>query len=227
MHRPFLGGQVRQNHQTEYLNLNDLQEQVNDYYRKQGKVKAPRDFSDFFNRKEWASLFMESLSREIGVPIKDLKHVKRGKFGGTYVHPILFLKIAGWLMPALEAKIYVWFYDSLCHYRDLSGESFKEMCSALWKNLGIKDPLDFRRISNYIADSCGVANIGRLDGNRWDHATPDQLLLRDRVHRNIALLSSASKDLVFIMNTAIERAKEDVAREKGISEGAKVLSLRR
>lgn len=57
----------------------------------------------------------------------------RGKSGGTWMHPLLFIDFAMWLNPTFKVKVLRFVYDQLIQYRNDAGDSYKEMTSAICK----------------------------------------------------------------------------------------------
>lgn len=57
----------------------------------------------------------------------------RGKSGGTWMHPLLFIDFAMWLNPTFKVKVLRFVYDQLIQYRNYAGDSYKEMTSAICK----------------------------------------------------------------------------------------------
>lgn len=58
----------------------------------------------------------------------------RGKYsGGTWMHPYLFIDFAMWLNPTFKLQVIKFVYDEMIKYRNLAGDSYKELCSAVSK----------------------------------------------------------------------------------------------
>lgn len=57
----------------------------------------------------------------------------RGKNGGTWMHPLLFIDFAMWLNPTFKVKVLRFVYDQLIQYRNEAGDSYKEIASAICK----------------------------------------------------------------------------------------------
>lgn len=54
----------------------------------------------------------------------------RGKNGGTWVHPYVFIKLAMWIHPLFELKVIKFVYDDLINYRNIAGDNYKILSSA-------------------------------------------------------------------------------------------------
>jgi hypothetical protein len=218
--RPFLDGHVKQNHKTSYLNLNDLETWGNLHRKRQGlNVKKISDFlakeNGQWRRKETAE-FIRALAIEEDIPEEDIVIIKKGKYGGRWAHPILFIKIAMWINPKFEVKIIKWFRDNLLEYRDNSGDSFRRMNDALTQYCGVNDPQDYRKIAQYVAKKCGVCwKPGDKAGERWNRATEEQLKKRDLIHKYVEKLApQCPNDPVKAIRLAAEWADMDLAQEK-------------
>ena len=60
--------------------------------------------------------------------------IGRGKYsGGTWMHPYLFIDFAMWLNPTFKLQVIKFVYDEMIKYRNLAGDSYKELCSAVSK----------------------------------------------------------------------------------------------
>lgn len=88
----------------------------------------------------------ESNSPNLG----DLKNVlsvtTRGKFGGTWMQPYLFMKFAMYLNPAFEYQVVKFVSDELISFRHDIGDGYKKMCKALSKELAA-GPRDYIRVA--------------------------------------------------------------------------------
>ncbi|WP_454988656.1 KilA-N domain-containing protein [Capnocytophaga sputigena] len=93
-----------------------------------------KDIDDFFLNKstqEYIQVIMqkENLNAETSVYLKS-----RGKYsGGTWMHPMLFIDFAMWLNPSFKYDVLKFVYDEMIKYRNLAGDSYKELCSAVSK----------------------------------------------------------------------------------------------
>lgn len=60
--------------------------------------------------------------------------IGRGKHsGGTWMHPYLFIDFAMWLNPTFKLQVIKFVYDEMIKYRNLAGDSYKELGSAVSK----------------------------------------------------------------------------------------------
>ena len=96
---------------------------------------------------------------------------KRGKNGGTYVDPVIFLDIAMWTNVKFKIIALRWIHDGLIEFRNDAGDSYKEMCSAIQDGIQPKDTLAFieeAKILNKLV-------FGRHEKGLRQIATPKQL----------------------------------------------------
>lgn len=161
MQRPFNGMSIRQNSKSGFLNLNDLM----DCYLKENPDNPEKRLDNYMRlnqTNEFAEAIRESLleakkqntsnSREFVLPLTEpLKVIetKRGKYGGTWAHPYLFLDFAMWLSPRFKLWAMGIIEDKLIELRNEAGDKFKEMATAL-KLAGAVSPREYMRECNMI-----------------------------------------------------------------------------
>ena len=95
-----------------------------------------KDIDDFFLNKstqEYIQVIMqkEGLNSETSVYLKS--RASRGVNAGTWMHPILFIDFAMWLNPSFKYDVLKFVYDEMIKYRNLAGDSYKELGSAVSK----------------------------------------------------------------------------------------------
>ena len=64
---------------------------------------------------------------------KSIVVVTRGKNGGTWMTPLMFLDFAMWLNPAFKVKVLKFVQDEMIKFRNEAGDNHKEMASAIQK----------------------------------------------------------------------------------------------
>ena len=57
----------------------------------------------------------------------------RGKNGGTWMHPLLFIDFAMWLNPTFKVKVLKFVSDQMLSYRNEAGDAYKALASAVKK----------------------------------------------------------------------------------------------
>lgn len=108
---------------NEYANLN----RGNSPHLKQ------KDLKEFFYNKNTKE-FIDALLEEEKLSTKNLAYLKlRGKSGGTWMHPVLFVKFAMWLNPRFEVQVIKFVYDEMIKYRNEAGDAYNKPGSAVSK----------------------------------------------------------------------------------------------
>lgn len=104
-----------------------------------GYVKKGLD--DFFNNKNIKE-FVEALMEEENLHTQNSAYVKSraraDRGGGTWMHPILFVKFAMWLNPRFEVQVIKFVYDQMLKYRNDAGDAYRELGNAMSKICGKK-----------------------------------------------------------------------------------------
>lgn len=112
----------------------------------------------------------------------------RGRNSATWVHPLIFIDIALAINPKLKIEVYEWLFDNLIKFRNDSGDSYKEMCAALY--IRFKNKSEFHNyiinVANRIKKSLGVSD--------WQKASEEELRKRDLIHISIKLLCNVLND---------------------------------
>jgi hypothetical protein len=155
MQRQFNGKTIRQNSKTEFLNLNDLMDcflednpkstkKVENYMR----LSQTQEFAETIREAELEAKKQNThkngeLTLPLIEPVKVIE-TKRGKNGGTWVHPYLFLDFAMWLNPKFKLWAMSIIEDKLIKLRNEAGNKFKEMQQAL-KLSGAVSPREFAK----------------------------------------------------------------------------------
>lgn len=55
----------------------------------------------------------------------------RGKSGGTWMHPLMFIDFAMWINPAFKVKVLKFVYDQMIKYRNDAGDAYRELGSSV------------------------------------------------------------------------------------------------
>ena len=127
MKRPMGKFLVEQRTKDSMFNATNLLKQWNEA---SGEKKEITKFFDNDNTKEFISALME----EEKLNTQNSAYLKaRGKNGGTWMHPILFVKFAMWLNPRFEVQVIKFVYDQMLKYRNEAGDAYKELGKAIGK----------------------------------------------------------------------------------------------
>jgi len=161
MQRQFNGVVIRQNSKSGFFNLNDLFS----CYIKANPNGAKRidKYLGLNQTKEFAETIREAelekannlntpKTGDLLLPIVEPPKVietKRGKNGGTWIHPYLFLDFAMWLNPKFKLWAMSVIEDKLIELRNEAGNRFKEMNQAL-KISGAVSPREYAKEATMI-----------------------------------------------------------------------------
>lgn len=201
MKRDLLGLSVRQDSKTRMFNANDMFKIGNKYRSKNGLSK--KQLASFFNLTSTNEL-INAICIEENISEDEVKISKRGKNGGTWVHPILFIDMAMWYSPELKVRVLGWVIDGLLNARNDSGDSFKEMCKVLSREFKdeMSNPLIYAQVANQISNACGVGT----QKDKWQKASERQLRLREKIQENVCLLADVMPNIGTCVNKAISKA---------------------
>lgn len=110
----------------------------------------------------------------------------RGKNGGTWMHPLLFIDFAMWINPAFKYDVLKFVADQMIKYRNDAGDAYRELGSAVqkivdrsWMPIAMKN---IAKALNFIV----FGNHGREMRNKQG----DEVKMRElfELERQIALL---------------------------------------
>lgn len=82
----------------------------------------------------------------------------RGKNGGTWMHPILFIDFAMWINPSFKYDVIKFVYDEMIKFRNLAGDAYPSMCRAV---RSIMPESIFREKVKDLARSLNIIVYGR------------------------------------------------------------------
>ena len=115
---------------------------------------------------------------------------KRGKNGGTWLHPYLFIDFALWLSPAFRLTCIKWLYDKLIIIRDQCGDSFKEVNQALFELKPNTPPWEYSNEAKMI----NKLVFDKPDKGQRNDATEEQLALLKALQKADIKLIQEGKD---------------------------------
>lgn len=104
---------------------------LNQWNNSNGDKKEVTKFFENDNTKEFIEALMteENLHTQNSAYVKSKARIDRG--GGTWMHPILFIKFAMWLNPRFEVQVIKFVYDQMIKYRNDAGDAYKELGAAM------------------------------------------------------------------------------------------------
>jgi hypothetical protein len=182
MKRVLFDEEIRQSSKTEFFSANDLIRAGNKYRVNNGlSFFELHQYLSNKNTKE----FISELDSKYGKPSVI---TKRGRYGETWVHPLVFIDIALAINPKLKVEVYQWMFDHLIKNRNDSGDSYKEMSGAIYTIYPNKQefPKYIIRVADYIRKSMNIDD--------WNSATEEQLKTRDKIHIAIKLFCNVLKN---------------------------------
>jgi hypothetical protein len=201
MKRELMGIEVRQNHKTKMFNANDLHKIGNEHRKVIGL--PPKQLAHYFGLDSTGELIKELCLTEV-CRLADAKQSTKGKYGGTWVHPVIFVDLAMWYSPKLRVQIIKWALDSLMEARDESGDSFNRMNSTLARVFKdeFNGPISFIKAAKAIAAACGVGE----GPDKWQRASEEQLKLRQSIQDNIELIADLCPNAGECISKSIAKA---------------------
>ena len=126
MERPMGEFKVEQRTKDGFFNATSLLRQWN---MRNGSKK---EVTKFFDLESTSELVKTILERENLNTQKDAYLSTRGKNGGTWMHPILFIDFAMWINPKFKYDVIKFVYDEMIKFRNLAGDAYPEMCKAVY-----------------------------------------------------------------------------------------------
>ncbi len=173
-----------------YFNATSLLDAFNKH---NGKSKVLAEFWSNKNTKEFIIELEKDLFGNIGNSLQlRCYSTNRGKNGGTWMHPYLFIKFCFWLSPEIELQAIKFIYDNLIEFRLQAGDHYKAMCEVIAdRYLEIRgekaDPLVFIEEANRL----NMLVFGTPKGKQRNEATEKELKLMNALQKmNIALIKA-------------------------------------
>ena len=156
--------------------------------------EQPKNIADYFKKKETQDFIKTIAQKE---ELSEVVRIKKGKNGGSWVHPLILIDIAMWLSLDFKYQAMVWLQDNLLKYRDLSGDDYKILSSAICKKINIaKAGIIIPEIARKIKEKIGAIN--------WNEASEDQLKKRTAIQKDIILLCKTNLNIDEIVKLALE-----------------------
>lgn len=163
MIRPMGDFSVCQRTKDGMFNATDLVRQWNTATRQNKEIK------EYFKNKSTGE-FITALILEENLKGENSTHLStRGKNGGTWMHPLLFLDFAMWLNPAFKVKVLKFIYDQMIKFRNDSGDAYRELSAAVATIVRKEDmPVRMAKIAeaiNYVTFAEHYPNIRNAHGS--------------------------------------------------------------
>ena len=122
--------------------------------------------------------FIESLSKSENLNTNEIVLTTKGKNGGTWMHPYLFIDFAMWINPSFKLQVIKFVHDQLIEFRHGAGDNYRELSSAVMRLDNINYP-NMARGLNYIV-------FGKHDKELRQNATEKQLEELQNLQKNLA-----------------------------------------
>lgn len=192
MKRDFMGSKISQR-TDKMFNATEL---LSIYNSNQDDGKGKKVFAEFWSNKGTVE-FLKELENDLIDNIGNSLYLKthetsRGKGGGTWMHPYLFVKFAMWISPKFELQIIKWVHDNLIDFREQAGDYYKEMASCICRNYeqfyGTKpSPFIYQNEAKFLNNLV----YGEYKGGKRNTLNEKQLELLNSLQRlNIKLIES-------------------------------------
>lgn len=101
-----------------------INQDINLNTQNSGYLKKAKDLDDFFDNKNTKEFIEALILEESFIHLNSVYLKSRGKYGGTWMHPVLFVKFAMWLNPRFEVKVIKFVYDELIKHRNDAGDAY-------------------------------------------------------------------------------------------------------
>ena len=192
LQRKFLDGVITQNHKTGWFNATNLITIANKYRETQGLLS--KNIADYLKKKETKEFVATIAKKE---ELSAVFSVKKGKNGGTWVHPLLLIDIMMWLSPDFKYQAMQWLHDNLIQFRDTSGDEYKKLTNIVCQKVPIsKAGIIIPEIARKIKNACQVED--------WNCTTENKLKMRTQIQKDFILLCQAKIGIQEALDIAIQ-----------------------
>lgn len=130
---------VEQRTKDGFFNLTSLLKQWNNFVdnrntlnpQNYGELKK-KDLDDYLSNKSTDEFIRVIIKRECLESRCDVIKSTKGKYGGTWVHPIFFIDACMWINPYFKYDALKFVQDEMIKFRNLAGDAYPEMCKAVY-----------------------------------------------------------------------------------------------
>lgn len=129
-----------------------------------------KDVSEFLSNKntiEFIDALYEEENLNTGNPVFKTHTVIKGKNGGTWMSPLLFIKFSMWLNPRFEVQVLKFVYDELIKQRNDAGDNYLSLSASGMKLKGY-DFVEVAKAMQWIV-------FGKTGKDLRQHATQSEL----------------------------------------------------
>lgn len=171
--------EVYQRTKDGYFSATKLLKQWNHSNKQSKEVKE-------FLRNDGTKTFIEELKNDEDYNGDNSPYLSaRGKNGGTWMHPYLFIKFAMWMNPKFELQVIKFVHDQLIEFRHDAGDNYRELCSAV-----------------QMFDNCNYPNLARAL-NYTVFGKHCKELRQTATEAQLNELQTIQKHLAFSVNTGL------------------------
>ena len=128
MKRPLAGFVVEQRTKDAFFNATSLLKQWNE------QTGVTQRHLDKYIASSKTVEFIQTIMKRENLNTPKMVYLKsRGRNGGTYMHPILFIDFCMWINPSFKYDVLRFVYDKMLTYRNEAGDAYRELASAMNK----------------------------------------------------------------------------------------------
>ena len=92
---------------------------------------SQKEIKDYLFNNSTKDFIQTIIDKENLTSENDVCKTARGKYGGTWMHPMLFIDFAMWLNPSFKYDVIRFVYDKMILYRTNACDAYKELSSAV------------------------------------------------------------------------------------------------
>lgn len=123
--------EVKQRTSDAMFNATDLLRQWNKVEQSKHGKSHIKNVADFLRRNS-TNEFVETMIVDEELHTKNAVYLKsRGKYGGTWMHPYLFIDFAMWINPSFKLKVIKFVHDQLIQFRHSAGDNYNILSAAV------------------------------------------------------------------------------------------------
>lgn len=185
MKRPLAGFVVEQRTKDAFFNATSLLKQWNE----QTGV-TQRHLDKYFASSKTVEFIQTIMKRENLNTPKMVYLKSRGRNGGTYMHPILFIDFCMWINPSFKYDVLRFVYDKMLTYRNEAGDAYRELASAMNK---ICTPYQMKRYMPILGKGINYIVTNKHDKQlRNEYGTEEKQKEYFELEKQVAMLINES-----------------------------------
>lgn len=180
MIRPLANFKVEQRTKDGYFNSTELLKSWN------LANSSNKELKDYLSNKATQE-FIKALCEEENLNGDKSPYLAtRGKNGGTWMHPLLFIDFAMWLNPTFKVKVLKFVSDQMLSYRNEAGEAYKQLASAMSK---ICTPHEMKKYMPILGKGINYIVTGRHEHQlRNEYGTEEKQKEYFELEKQVAML---------------------------------------